>query len=260
VSSDIPEYTEIVAEILRRDVGEVSVHTLSAQSSSAHVVDELAVVKPDRIVAVGLSAAIAMRGLRDTPMVFCQVYNYQDHALLSPTSKGVDLLPPFELQFRAWRKLAQDVRHIGVITGPGQEALLAEMEHAAASFDIDLAVRIVSSDREALHEFRTLAPMIDGLWLLPDNRILSPNVVREIFSYGAEHGKKIATFGDNLLKMGALLSLRSDPRDVVDRVLERLESIDGNGRLPGPDMVALTALYMQVNADVAKRFGLGSAL
>ena len=38
---------------------------------------------------------------------------------------------------------------------------------------------------------------IDGLWLLPDNRILSPDVVREMMSYSAKHKKQVVVFGNN---------------------------------------------------------------
>jgi len=257
VSADIPEYTQIVAEILRRDRGEVTVHTLSGQPANAkRVVGEVGAEKPDRIIAVGLSAAIAARAFGATPMVFCQVFNYQDHALVSATSKGVDLLPPFEPQLRAWRALAPNLHHVGVITGPGHDASLAQMQQAAVSSGVELTARVVRTDLEALHEFREMAPHIDGLWLLPDNRVLSPDVVREVFAYSTEHDKQVATFGQSLLKMGALLSLTADPRDVVDRVLERLDAVDASGRLPGPDMTHLTLLQTQINDDVARRLGL----
>jgi hypothetical protein len=260
VSADIPEYTQIAAEILRRG-GNVTVYGLSAQPSNAtNVVAALENARPDRIIAVGLLAAVVARGVADTPMVFCQVYNYQDHPLISAKSKGVDLLPPVDLQLRAWQALGRNLRRVGVVTGPGHDPLLAEMRHAAASVGIELTAKVVQSDREALHEFRELAPYVDGLWLLPDNRILSPDVVREIFSYSAKHAKQIAVFGENLLAMGALLSSTADPRDVVDRVLERLDAVDDSGRILGPDMLPLTAIHTRVNDEVARRMGLVSSV
>jgi len=257
LSAEIPAYAEIAAEILRRDAAHATVHTLSAEPDrAARLIAELATAKPDRIVAVGLLAAIAAREVPNVPTVFCQVYNYHDHDLVSATSKGVHLLPPFELQLREWRQLGQSPGRIGAVTGPGHDALLAEMRRAAESFGVELTVRTVRSDREALHAFSELAPDIDGFWLLPDNRILSPDVVRRILSYSAEHGKQVATFGESLLNMGALLSLTGDPRDVVDRVLARFEAVDEDGRLLGPDLLPLTAVRTRINDDVAERMGL----
>jgi hypothetical protein len=257
VSADIPAFEEIVSEILRRGTDRVTVLPVPEEAgATARVISALETAKPDQIIAVGLPAAIAAHDFAKAPTVFCEVYNYQDHDLVSERSKGVYLLPPFALQLEAWRRLAHSPERIGVVSGPGQDALLEEMRLAAESFGIELSTRIARTDREALHAFRELAPDIEGFWLLPDNRILSPDAVREILAYSAEHDKQVATFGENLLKMGALLSSTGDPRDVVERVFARLENVDATGRLLGPDMLPLTAVRTRINYDVAKRMGL----
>lgn len=257
VSAGVPAMTEIAAEVLRRGTDRVTVHLVVREPDvMARVLEELEDAKPDRIIAIGLPAAITARDFGKASTVFCQIFNYQDYGLISETSKGVYLLPPFELQLEAWRRLAPDLGRIGVVTGAGHDALLDEMRQAAAPFGIELHTRIVRNDREALHAFRELAPAIDGLWLLPDNRILSPDVAREMLAHSVERGKPVATFGEGLLRMGALLSMTSDPRDVVARVFERLEAVDATGRLGGPDMLPLKSVHTQINDDVAERMGL----
>ena len=257
VSVDIPDHTEISAELLRRSPDNVTVYTLTGSpGDAAGLAAELADFDPDRIVAIGLTAAIAARAVAATPTVFCQVYNYQDHDLVSANSKGVSMLPPVDLQLREWTRLTPGLRRIAVITGPGHDALIGEMEQAAERFGVTLSVRLANSDREALFAFREVAPEVDGLWLLPDNRILSPEVIGEIFAYSAEHGKQIATFGRSLLATGALLSSSGDPSDVVDRVLDRFASMDDHGSLQGPDMLRLTAVRTEINGPVATRLGL----
>jgi hypothetical protein len=257
VSDDIPEHAAIVAEILERDLDDVSVHHLAGlEGNATRVIAELEGADPDRLIAVGLLAATVARAVPGVPAVFCQVYNYPDHDLLSATSKGIFLLPPYELQLRDWRLLAPDLAHVGVITGPGQEPLLDRMRAAAGRVGVTLHVRTVASDREALMAFKDLVPSIQGLTLLPDNRVLSPAVVTEIMAYGARHSTQIAVFGENLLDFGALLSFRSDPRDVVDRILAQLGNVGANGVLAGPDMLPLTKLLTTVNLAVAEQLGL----
>jgi hypothetical protein len=255
VSDDIREYQEIVDEILERGAQGVTVHRLSGQIANAdRVLEQIGRAHPSRIIAVGLLAATVARRIPDTPMVFCQVYNYQDHGLLSATSKGVQLLPPFDLQLQAWQRLglAQGLRSIGVITGPGQEELIAEIRQVVAPTGIALTVRTVEYDRGTLLAFKELAPQIDGLWLLPDNRVLSPDVVREIMSYSTRHSKQLVVFADSLLEMGALLSVSSAPRDVVDRVFARFADMDDAGRLRGPDLLRLTDIRVHINEAVAR--------
>src|SRR3954468_20874626 len=64
VSADIPEYTEIAAEILRRG-GNVTVYQLPPNGTN--VLAEIGTAKPERIIAVGLPAAVAAKGFGDIP-------------------------------------------------------------------------------------------------------------------------------------------------------------------------------------------------
>jgi ABC-type uncharacterized transport system substrate-binding protein len=245
----------IAEEIQRQDGAHVIVHNLDGEPTNAErVLAELS-GNSDRLVAIGLLAATVGRRA-DLPMVFCQVYNYQDHDLLSPTSKGVQLLPPFSLQLDAWMSLSPDLRHLGIVTGPAQDSLVAEIRQVVEEAELTLTVATVQSDQEALLAFKDMTQSIDGLWLLPDNRILSPVVVREIMSYSAKHRKQVVVFGDSFLALGALMSVTSDERDVAERVLARFDNMSETGRLLGPDMQQLTKIHTDVNPTVANYLGL----
>jgi ABC-type uncharacterized transport system substrate-binding protein len=254
VSDDIPEHMGIAEEIQRQDGAHATVHNLDGEPKNAErLLAELS-GKSDRLVAIGLLAATVGRQA-DLPMVFCQVYNYQDHDLLSATSKGVYLLPPFSLQLEAWMSLSPELQHLGVVTGPAQESLVTEIRQVVERAGLTLTVATVQSDQEALLAFKDMTQSIDGLWLLPDNRILSPAVVREIMAYTAKHRKQVVVFGDSFLSLGAVLSVTSDERDVAERVLARFDNMSG-GRLLGPDMQQLTKIHTDVNTEVADSLGL----
>ena len=256
LSDDIPEFTAISDEIERRaDSEHLVVYNLDGNLANIpRIKTEAAGV--DQIIAIGLLAASVGREIESKRMVFCQVFNYQDHNLLSTTTKGVNFLPPFDIQLQRWTAIAPDMRDIGILTGPNQEDLIAEIRAATESQGIGLAVREVSSDKEALYAFKRLTPDIQGLWLLPDNRILSPGVVREIMSYSARHRKQVLVFGANLLGIGGLLSITSDPGDVAEQVLARLDQLSADGNLAGPDMRPLTTLHVEINPEVARHLGI----
>ena len=254
LSDDIPEFESIAREIEARS-DHVTVLNLDGSMANVSRVRREA-EEAERIVAVGLLAATVGREISGTPMVFCQVFNYLDAGLISASSKGVNFLPPFDAQLARWKELAPGVDHVGIITGPNQGDLLAEIRTAAERHDVELTVRNVSSDKEALFEFKRIVREIDGLWLLPDNRILSPDVVREIMSYSALHQKQIVVFGANLLEMGGLMSVTSDPADVAEQVLARLEQVTANGQLDGPGMRPLTEIQVRVNRNVARALGI----
>jgi ABC-type uncharacterized transport system substrate-binding protein len=255
VSDDIPEYMDIAEEIRRQDGAQATVHNLDGEPTNAdRALAELS-ANSDRLVAIGLLAATIGRRA-EVPMVFCQVYNYQDYDLLSAISKGVQLLPPFSLQLEAWTNLSPQLQHLGIVTGPDQDLLVGEIRQVVERAGLTLTVATVQSDQEALLAFKDMTQSIDGLWLLPDNRILSPTVVREIMAYSAKHRKQVVVFGDSFLKLGALMSVTSDERDVAERVLARFDNMSENGRLLGPDMQQLTKIHTDVNTDVANYLGL----
>ena len=258
LSDDIPVFSS-VAEKLRRRLGpgDHTIHNLDGHpANSTRILEEIKNTDPDQVVSVGLLAAQVARQLDDVPMVFCYVFNYQDHELISATSKGVNLLPPFAMQVQAWRELSPGLDRVGVITGPNQDLLVDEIQQASEEEGIELFTRTVRSDQEALYVFKRLTPEIEGLWLLPDNRILSPRVVREIMSYGARHRIQIVVFGSGLLELGAFLAISSRDGDVADQVVGRLAEATEAGWTAGPDMTPLTEMDLEINQDVAQHLGL----
>jgi len=258
VSDDIPVFVSVADKLRRRlGPGDHTIHNLDGHpANSTRVLDEIENMDPDQVVSVGLLAAQVTRQLDDVPQVFCYVFNYQDHELLSPRSKGVNLLPPFAMQVEAWRELSPSLKRIGVITGPNQDVLVGEIQQASEEQDVELFTRTVHSDQEALYVFKRLTPEIQGLWLLPDNRILSPRVVREIMSYGARHRIQIVVFGSGLLDLGAFLAISSRDGDVADQVVARLGEVTDDGWPAGPDMTPLTEMGLEINPEVAQHLGL----
>ncbi len=256
LSDDIPAFSAIAEEIVARaDGAPLSIHNLDGNPANIRRI-RAEVAEADRLIAVGLFAASVAREIDAKPFVFCQVFNFQDHDLISASSKGVKMLPPFDLQLDEWLALAPDLERVGIILGPDQEPLIEEIQTAARARQIELTVRTVQSDKEALYNFKRMTQDIQGLWLLPDNRVLSPEVVREIMSYGARHRTQVVVFGANLLDLGALMSVTSDPGDIAARVLERIADIGTRDIVPGPDMQSLTTLDLEVNVEVARYLGL----
>ena len=253
LSDDIPAYQAIATQIVERgDANEYKTVNLDGDPriSPANLA-EIREFDPDKIVSIGLLAAQVGRQFADTPMVFCQVFNYLDHDLLSPYSRGVKLLPPFPLQLEAWTELSPALKSVGLVIGPNQEDLIAEAVQAAKAYEIELTSRVVSSDKEALYVFKRLTPSIQGFWLLPDNRILSPRVLKEMMSYGTAHGVQIVVFNSQLISLGAVMSITSNDADVANQVLKALYDVTDNGSFTGPPMMPLTTMQVEVNPNVS---------
>jgi ABC-type uncharacterized transport system substrate-binding protein len=208
------------------------------------------------VVAVGLHAARAAQALAGKKVIFCQVFNYEEADLLTPSMKGVAATPPARELFRVWKTLSPGLRRVGVITGGGLGGLVDEARAAAAEYRIELVHVKARSDRETLYAFKQLAPKIQGLWLVPDNRILSVEVIRDMMTYGVKQGKQMAVFNHELLGLGGLVSAESGYPDIAAQVLARVRQAQQHAGVPGEPVVPLSRANIRINKVMAGRLNL----
>ena len=216
----------------------------------------LVALKPAVAIAVGREAVdFARAHLASTPLVFCQVFNYQELFESGRQIWGVQPMPPLALQMRGWSSVDPSRKRIGMIVSEGQKSLVTEARAVAGS-SVEIKAEVSSSDRDTLYLFKRLAPQVNGLWLFPDNKILSPPVLRELMTYAVAHGVGVLVSNDALLSWGALASASSTPADVARNVRGVLDRVSGGSTSGLPAMTPLTEIRVQVNADVARALGL----
>jgi len=209
------------------------------------------------VVAVGPEAVRAARtALPDKALVFCQVPAYADALQQGAPIWGVQTLPPLELQLKSWQAVDPSLRTIALIVGAAGSALAEEAQRAAHLLAADLLVETSASDRETLYLFRRLATAVDGLWLLPDNEALSPQVLRELLAYASSRGIGVLTFNEALLARGALLTATAVPADVAATVAHVVDRVVAGRTSDLPAMTPLSAAELAVNVGVATTLGL----
>jgi ABC-type uncharacterized transport system substrate-binding protein len=250
LSDDVPAYERIADELVtqlpdRPDV--VSLHGNPA--ASAQAISRLNDSGRNYIVAIGPLAAQTASRLTERQIVFCQVFNYQEYALTAAHMRGVSILPPADLQFSTWKYLVPGLRQVGVISGPGHEALIAKARSAAKHHGIELVHRVVHSDKEMLYTFKRLTPEIQGLWLLPDDRILSRRVLRDVMAYSNKHRKQVMVFHPELLRLGGLLSVSGIEADTADQVIAALHAASDGTASPVSGLLPLTKIRIEINAQ-----------
>ena len=257
VSSDLPAYSGVasrLAELLGPD--RVDIRILDEFSGTREeLADAILISAPSSVVAIGLDAALFAASELDLPIVFCQVLNYAEHESLRHAAAGVSALPSISQQFRYWKNVDAKLRRVGTIAGPGHEDLLAEASAAADEQNLDFRHRISQSDQETIYLFKRLATQIDGFWLIPDNRILSLNAIREILSYAAEREIRVVVSNPGLLKFGALMSLSLTPVQIADAVFNVIEALASGEQQPF-EVFRPTRFDVEINPAVAERFGI----
>lgn len=256
-------YAEVAAEIAA-ELPEARYRTLlvpipADAPTPADLLNPLVALKPSIAVAVGrVAVELARANLSATPLVFCQVFNYQEFLGTGRRVWGVSALPPLVLPLRGWTSVNPARRRIGFIVSDAHSTLVEEAE-AAAGDAFEIKHEVSSSDRETLYLFKRLASEVDGFWLVPDNRILSPNVLRDLLSYAVAHDVGVLVFNEQLLPWGALMSATTTPTDVARGVRSVLERVASGATKGLPPLTPLAETRLTVNADVADRLGITDA-
>jgi hypothetical protein len=245
---------EDVADELGRRLGNVAIYDLDDRSQPPVVAFGLINdSRTDAVVAIGLRAARSSVALAQVPVVFSQVFNYQDYGLVTDTSRGVSALAPLDAHLDAWKKLDPTLARVGVIVGAGHEALLTEAEIAAQKHGVELQVRQAASDQETLYHFKRMIHEIDGFWLFPDNRILSPRVLTEILQQANRRHVPVAVSNDGMLQMGAAISVSTVAADIAATIVKVLERIRAGEIDALPPLTQLSEVRVATNEALLRR-------
>ena len=194
------------------------------------------------VVAIGLRAAKSSVAMADSPVVFSQVFNYQDFGLLTENSRGVAPLAPLDAQLAAWTEIDPTLSRIGIIVGEGHDDLITEAQLAGQKHNVELRIRISHSDQETLYLFRRMAQDIDGFWLFPDNRILSSRSLEKILESARRGQIAVAVPNESMLKMGATISIATQAEDIAATIANIIRKIQSDGLRSVPAISPLSAI------------------
>jgi ABC-type uncharacterized transport system substrate-binding protein len=210
---------------------------------------------PAAVVAIGLRAARSSVAMSNQPVVFSQVFNYEHYQLLQNNSRGVAALPPVDAQIAAWKEIDPSIKRIGLIIGEGHDELVTDAELAAQRHDIDLVVQVTGSDQETLYFFRRMIRDVDGLWLLPDNRILSSRVLQQMLTEAKQRRFPMSVPSESMLSLGAVISMTTQASDIAEAIVDVVRKIHA-GNIEGVSPITqLSAINIKTKGDeqVVKR-------
>ena len=256
LSDSTPAFTGVQREIGKKYPRQLATYTLGNESTYPALRKKIESSNGSVVVAIGLPAARLARGLAGKKVIFCQVFNYEDAELVTPWMKGVSATAPVSEQFRVWKALYPKLTSIGVVTGRNLHGLMEETRAAAKENHIRLDHVEVRSDKETLYAYKQLSPKMQGLWLVPDNRVLSRDVIRDIMAHSVKEGKQVAVFGRELLGLGGLISAETSYADIAEQVLVRVRQAQEASGVPGAPVIPLARTVIRINTVMAKRLNL----
>ena len=257
VSDDIPAYNNVAKALVKQLGRRGSIRYLKgSRIENIKILTKYKNDKHKQFVSIGLKASVAAKSLVNRQVVFCQVFNYQDYGLLSARHKGVSMMPSASRIFRTWRALSPNITDIGIISGPGFDDMMQLAKAAARNLGITLHYKSVKSDKEYQFAYKQMASKVQGYWVLPDNRVLSGAILRDVMTFSVRNSKQVAVFNKELLSLGGLFTTISDNRDVVLKVLSRLKRAQNKKTIPGLGIIYPNNLELSINPVMAKRLNL----
>jgi ABC-type uncharacterized transport system substrate-binding protein len=212
------------------------------------------------VIAIGLRAARSAIAMSNTPVVFSQVFNHQDHDLLGENSRGIAALAPLDAQIAAWKKIDPTVARIGVIVGEGHDGLLAEAEAAAARHDVELLVKIARSDQETLYLFKRMVRDVDGYWMFPDNRVLSARILQEMLDEANRQSVHVVVPNESLLDMGAAISMSTVASDIAATIVQVVRRIHAGKIDLVPPLSSLSEVRIATNDNLLRKPAVAKSL
>jgi len=257
LSDNSPAFTGVLREIQRQYKNHIEIFNLgNREGTHPQILKKVQSSASPVVVAIGLPAAHLARNLSGKKVVFCQVFNYENEGLISPSMKGVSAVVPVRDQFRTWKTLAPGLKKVGVITGNNLRGLVEEAYAAANENHLELIHVEVRSDKETLYAYKQLSSKVQGLWLVPDNRVLSRNTIRDMMSYSVKEGMQVLVFSRELLSLGGVMSIEGNYADVAEQVIVRVRQAQESSGMPGADLSPLAKNNMRINSVMANRMGL----
>jgi len=247
LSSRQPAYEDVARELGNR-LEHFTVYDLSDRSQPPVIAfRQINDANTGAVIAIGLRAARSSIAMARSPVIFSQVFNYQDHGLVTDKSRGVSALAPLDAHLSAWKKVDPTLASVGMIVGSGHEDLVAEAELAAQRHGIALQVQEAGSDQETLYHFKRMIREIDGFWLFPDNRILSPRVLQDMLRQANLRHVPVAVSNESMLTMGAAISVSTVPGDIADTIIDVLRRIEAGRIGDVPPLTGLSEVRVVTN-------------
>jgi hypothetical protein len=238
VSSDLPTFRQVEDALVAKLERPYRIYRLDT-TTPADIREALTRQPVKSAVAIGRAAFDALADVPKLDVVYAQIF-------VAPQDRhrGVAAVPPFAMQLEYWKSLSPGLKRVGVIGSANMRPVIDALQNAAEAEGIAIIRREVTSDKEALFEFRRMTPDIDGFVFLPDDTVLSPDVIRRAMQHGARNDKQILTYSPAIFRLGAYLYVAAAQTDVADQIVAMLDH-------PGDRSRPLTQMRVRIQGSDA---------
>lgn len=167
------------------------------------------------IIGVGPEASRFVTSVSDNivPMIYTMVLHPERSAL--PSHCGISLDIPIEVQLKTIASALPSVRRIGLLFDPEyNSSFYREASTYASAMDREIVPLPVSSKSDISNVFRMTWPDIDGLWLIPDQTVISESIVQYVIKQALYNRRPAIGYNRFFYESGATLALVFDYKEL----------------------------------------------
>jgi len=165
--------------------------------------------QPNLILALGRDALLAVRDIRDIPVIYLLVVAPEIIIEGRDNITGVNLEIPPGLQFDELGRLLPQVRRIGVIYNTAHSAMNIQQARLDRP-DLQFVALNAQSTREVPALLEELRGRVDLIWLLPDLIVTNPDILESYFLFSFRNKVPVLAFSEKYLKRGAAIVVTFD--------------------------------------------------
>jgi len=233
-------------------ITELAVGEQSADELRQRIVAE----RPDILLVIGQSALSAVSGLEAFPIVFLLVPEACPLPDQAQTTGVLMCMGP-TAQFAAIKSALPDVRRLGVIYHPGRnKTMLEQAMAAAAGQDLTLVAEAADSPRAVSRLLAAMEGKIDGLWMVPDPTVITPQTVEAMLIYSLEKRVPVVTFSEKYMELGATVAITFDLFAMGEQAGEMVSTILAGTPVASIPKAEPRKFNVIVNGRVAKKLGI----
>jgi putative ABC transport system substrate-binding protein len=231
-----------------------SEYTLN-QEKSEEVYSRINEEKPDVVITLGTKASkLAKERIKDTPVVFCMIFD--PHKITALNITGVSVEIPTKTKLQGIKRILSHTKKIGLIYSPVLTPAYEEISLLCNSIGFELVRRKIDSEKEFPDALKDISHKIDCFLMIPDSKIYFPKSVEYLLLESLREKFPVVGLSSVYTKAGALFSFECDYND-LGRQAAKITLRILNGEKPAhiqPEMPK--KINLSLNLITAKRMGI----
>jgi len=165
------------------------------------------------------------------PKLYTMVLHPEEIVESTESGCGISLDIPVKTMMQIFSKVLPSLTRIGLLYDPKNNLEIARQAVLeAAVMDLEIIPLEVALRKQIPGVLKAHWGTIDGLWLIPDQTIITESLVRHIVKESISHGKAVFGYNRFFYKSGAALCFILDYREIGRQTAQlSLEMLTGQG-------------------------------